>query len=227
MNRTAGVVRTHLQDTWGWIKLPWVILLSSLACNLIVAGLMDATLYTGGLASIYIYVCVLGAVCVNQSFSFAIGLGIRRKDYFAGTILTIGGLGVIYALALWLLAHAESHWLDNWGVGLHFFRIDYVGDGSALAQIWVNFSFMLTFFVVSFTIGCLHRRFGRVGIYTFLIALLFVGTIGPYLMTRYGKWVAVGDWLAASTAAELGAWFFLFTLLLGLLSYLMLRRTTA
>jgi len=109
MNRIIGVMKTQLQDRFGWIFLPWIIMLSSFTVNLIIGSTMgDESFYTGGLASIYVYMLVLGIMSVVQTFPFLIGFGVRRKDYFWGTSLSICAVSFVSAFALWLLGYVES-----------------------------------------------------------------------------------------------------------------------
>ncbi|RXZ78642.1 hypothetical protein EBB07_26075 [Paenibacillaceae bacterium] len=227
MNRIAGVIKIHLQDRWSWVLLPWLIITISFTCNLVIGAAMDEeNFYTGGLASIYVYMLVMGILCVNQSFPLAIGFGVRRKDFFLGTAVTIFTLGAIFGIVLWGLGFLENNVTNGWGVHLHFFHLPYVSDGSALMQIWVNFTVITSLFFIGFVIACLYRRFGKQGLYTLLISLLLVFTISGYLMNHYDRWGVVGNWLASSTAVGLGSGMFGAGLILAFLSYLLLRRST-
>jgi hypothetical protein len=224
-NRIAGVMRIHLRDKWGWILLPWIIIFSSFFINLIIAYTTQDEITTGGLSSIYIYMMIIGALGVHQSFPFAIGFSVRRKDYFLGTTATIGVLSAINGVLLWLLAAIESQ-SNGWRVGLHFFELPYLSEGSVIGQIWINFSMMICLFFLGFVIACLYRKFGRAGLNIFFISLLLLITIGGYLMTSYDLWKDLFDWFGDISAVELASGAFLITLINLLLSYLLLRRAT-
>ncbi|RED63791.1 hypothetical protein [Cohnella lupini] len=224
MNRVAGIIRTHLTDRWSWLFLPWIVLLSSFVCNLIIATAGDE-IYTGGLASIFIYMMVIGIVSVGQTFPFLIGFGARRKDYFLGTTATIGIIGIASSFILLLMGYIETR-SEGWGLKLHFFDLPYISDGNVLARVWVLFNFMLHFFFLGFVISCIHRKFGRNGLYILFILSGIIITVSLYLINSYGSWDAIFDWFADISAAQLASGMFVVTLVYVILSYLMLRRAT-
>lgn len=228
MNRITGVVRMYARDKWGWFFLPWIIMGSSFVINLIIAGaLSDEPLRTGGLASIFIYMMVAGIVGVSQSFPFAIGFAVRRKDFVFGTLATMGGVSLISSVVILLLRAIESG-TDGWGVDLHFFDISYLNEGSVVAQWWVMFSFMLHMSLLGFVISSIHRRFGRAGIFTAMILFLLAVTVGSFLLGYYDKWEDIGNWLKDNppTAAEFASWLAPATIVYALASYALLRKAT-
>lgn len=228
MNRIAGVMKTHLKDRWGWIFLPWIIIMSSFVVNLIIGGTIGDKMYTGGLASIHIYMLVLGIVNVAQTFPFAIGFGARRKDYFTGTIATIVVISLASAIVLWALGYIENDLTGGWGVEMHFFHLPYISEGSAAGQIWFQASLMFHLFFCGFVISCIFRRFGRAGIYTVFISLSLVLTVTTFLISYYKKWGDILDWLKQieMSATELASVLFVISLVYLLFSHLLLRRST-
>jgi len=225
MNRVAGIVRTHLTDKWSWTIIPWVILASSFVCNLIIGGLSNDKIYTGGLASIFVYMLVLGIVSVGQTFPFLIGLSVRRKDYFLGTTATIAIISVISAIVLILIGFIEQQ-SNQWGVGLYFFKVPYLTDGPLLEQFWILFNLMINLFFCGFIISSIHRRFGRNGLYLFFIILSVVLTVSIYLISLYEKWNELFEWFADISVIELASGVFMLTLIYIGISYLLLRRAS-
>ncbi|QJD87497.1 hypothetical protein [Cohnella herbarum] len=225
MNRVVGIVKTHLADRWSWLAMPWVILGISFACNYIIGGASDEKIYTGGLASIYIYMMVLGILSVGQTFPFIMGFSGRRKDYFIGTTATIGLLAAITSILLCVIGYIERL-TDQWGVGLYFFNVKYLTDGPAFQQFWVLFTLMVNLFFMGFAISCIHRRFGRNGMYIFFIVTGLAFTVSSYLIGLNDKWKALFDWFADISVLELANGLFALTVLYLLLSYLLLRKAT-
>lgn len=223
MNRVVGIMKTHLADRWSWLILPWLIMGISFVCNLIIGGISGDKIYTGGLASIYIYMLVLGIISVGQTFPFLIGFSARRKDYFLGTTATIAVISVISAIVLCLIGYVERE-TDNWGVQLYFFNVKYLSDGPLLERLWVNFTLMINLFFMGFTIACIYRKFGRNGMYFFFIGLGLVLTIGSYLISLFDKWKTIFDWLADLAVIDLANGLFVLTLLYVFFSYLLLRK---
>lgn len=228
MNRISGVIRTHFTDRFGWFFLPWIIIMSSFFINLIVSGTIGEEIYTGGLVSIHIYMLVLGIVNVVQTFPFIIGFGVRRKDYFAGTIASIAIISIAYGIVLWALGYIENDITGGWGTKLHFFHLPYISEGSAVGQIWFQASLMFHLFFLGFMISCIYRRFGRAGTYTFFISLFLLLTITAFLISFYEMWKDILDWFKyiSISATELASILFLISLIYLLFSHLLLRRAT-
>ncbi|WP_256760760.1 hypothetical protein [Cohnella sp. WQ 127256] len=225
MNRVLGIVRTHLADRWSWIIFPWLILSISFVTNLIIVKLIGDSIYSGGLASIYIYMMVIGILSVAQTFPFIIGFSVRRRDYFLGTTTTITVISALSAIVICLLGYIERK-TDYWGVKLHFFNIEYLTDGPVLERLWILFVLMIHLFFLGFTISCIHRRFGRNGLFFFFIVLAIAFTISVYLITSYHKWNAIFDWFGDISVIELSSGLFICTLIYVGVSYLLLRRAT-
>lgn len=227
MTRIAGVMRMHLKDRWSWFFIPWLILLCSFTINLIIAGIIDKPVYTGGIASIYVFMLISGIISLPQTFAFAIGFSVRRKDYFLGTIATVAAVSLGSAILLFIFSLIESG-TGGWGVVLHFFHMPYLNDGSAFEQLWIYFGAMLHMFVSGFVISSIHRKYGRVGMYVFFAVLLLISTILGFLLTYYEWWDNIGRWVLeqAPSASALTSALSLLTLVYIVLSYLLLRRAT-
>ncbi|MBB6675198.1 hypothetical protein [Cohnella nanjingensis] len=226
-NRMQGVIRLHMKDKMNWLVTPWIVVLCSFAVNLVISQFMEADLYTGGVASLYIYMLVIGIVTLTHTFPFAIGFNVRRKDYFWGTLVAAGGASLYSAVILTLLSYVEYDLTDGWGSGLNFFHLPYLSDGSLFVQLVVSFLLILNLFYTGFFITGIFKRFGRAGLFTFAIALLILGTVFSFIMTQQEWWVNVIDWFNAHTMFEFTLWTLPVTVVFMLLSYAMLRRATA
>ncbi|MBO7742638.1 hypothetical protein I8J29_00425 [Paenibacillus sp. MWE-103] len=227
MNTVQGIVRMHLRDKWSWIYLPWVIVLSSFAVNLLIAGLMadDERIITGGLMSIFVYMLVSGIVAVHHTFPFALGLSVRRRDYFSGTLIMILSVSVASSLILMLLSYIES-WTDGWNTDLFFFHLPYVSDGNALQQFIVFGSFMLFMYLLGFAISSLFRRFGKTGLYSASIIGLLLGTLFVYGLIYWGWWNGIHDFFDGRSAFNLALLLLPLSAVLALAGYAFLRRST-
>ncbi|MCG7409531.1 hypothetical protein MH117_19160 [Paenibacillus sp. ACRRX] len=227
MNRIAAVVKMHSRDKWSWFVLPWLILFLSFFVNFIIAFSInnDEGFTSGGLASIFIYLFVIGVVTIAQTFVFAVSLSIRRKDYFLGTAISIAIVSAVSTVILLLLGALE-HGTAGWGFNLHFFHLAYLNDGTFMQQLWIYFSFFLHLFYCGFVISSLHRRYGRNGLYVFFIASFLVGAAGSYLLTYYRLWLDIFSWIGQYTIFQHSLWIFVLTVLYAGISYLLLRRAT-
>ncbi|MFC5703460.1 hypothetical protein ACFPVX_19400 [Cohnella faecalis] len=227
MNRTASIIRMHTNDRFFWLYLPLIILGSSFFINLIISALIDEEggLYTGGLASIYVYTGIISMITVSQTFPFALGFSVTRKDYFFGTAATAVLVSVITGAILYLLSTLENA-TSGWGVKLHYFHLPYFSDGPIYEQLSVSFLNMLHLYFLGFVLASLFRRFGRKGISIFFLLLLVVGTTLGYAVVYLEWYKPIGDWLSDQTALGLSAWLIPLILLYGAASYRMLRNST-
>jgi hypothetical protein len=226
MNHMTGILKMYYKDKWFWLFMPWIILLSSFLVNLVIACFMQEPMYTGGLVSIFIYMFVIGIIILVQTFPFALGLSIRRTDYFFGTSLMAVITSAGFSLLLFLLSIVETKLTPGWGVQLHYFHMPYLNDGTVLEQLWIYFVIMLHMFYWGFVISSIFRRFGRSGLFIFAAVMFIVYSVAGLLMTYYHWWGDLFNWFVSHTAFEIALWSMPLTVLYALLSFWMLRKST-
>ncbi|WP_127581878.1 hypothetical protein [Paenibacillus koleovorans] len=227
MNRTLAVIRMHSLNRFGWFFLPWIIMFSSFVINLGIAvlGQPEGGVTTGGLASAYIYFFVMGIVIPADTFSFSLGLGVRRKDYFWGTNAMFGLVAVGSAILLTLFSIVENA-TSGWGVDLHFFHLPFLSDGTVLNWLWVHFVGIVFCYASGLVIASIYRRLGRNSLYVFFFAMIVIGSLGSYLMTTYGLWRDLFDFFSGYTASGFAGWLMLVSLVYVGVSYGLFRRAT-
>ncbi|MDO3677090.1 hypothetical protein [Paenibacillus ehimensis] len=225
MNRIASVTKMHLRDKLSWIYMPWIITLVNLVIHVIIRFSIGAKdgMYSGGITSLYVYMLVIGIIALPQTFVFALGLGVRRKDYFAGTAMNAALVSMSTAILLLLLSLLEG-WSGGWGVGLHFFRMPYWSDGTVLGQIARNFVLMLHLFFLGFVISCVQRRYGWFGMMVLSGAVFAVVSVLVVLASYYQWWGGLFQWIAGKSVSEWAGWLFALLIVYALASYSMLRK---
>lgn len=229
MNRVMTVMAIQTRDKLGWFILPWGILALSFVINVLVSVLLGGkvAIYTGGVASIYIYMLAVGALIIKETFPFAIGFSVRRTDYFLGTMAIVVATCAAYAFLLSLLSLIEGSMISNWGIGLHFFHLPYWSDASFIGQFWTYFTVMLFLFVLGFAPASLYRRFGLVGLLASFAVIGVIGTVFTVLATYQQWWVSIFHWLGQWSAVQYAWWLAPMTLICALGSYALLRRASA
>ena len=227
MNRVMNVMKMHTKDKWGWFFVPWIILFFSFFINLIIGIISGgkSPIYTGGLASIYIYMFVAGLVSITQMFQFAIGLSVRRKDFYLGTAGLFISLSSAIAIVLFILSVLEKV-SGSWGVNLHFFHLPYLSDGSVIEQLLINFVLMLNMFFLGSMISSVFQRFGSKGILILLGAIGIVVTILSFLCTYYEWWSDIFQWFTQHSAFEITMWTVPVIAVYMLVSYAFLKKAT-
>ncbi|MFF0721961.1 ABC transporter permease [Micromonospora sp. NPDC003816] len=230
MNRALTVARLQFVAWPSVVGWPWGILALSFLINLALFSSMnestDSTPTTGGLASIYVVMFVACVNSITQDFPFAIGLGISRRNFYLGNVLTFGAQAVIYAGLLYLLAVIEEA-TAGWGVGLTFFGIPFLWvENPVLRFLGFAIPFLLLGFL-GIAIALVFKRWGVNGMLALsTVALVVIGG-AVVLATWRGWWSAIGGWFAdQSGAVLLVGWPALLTLPLAAVSYLIIRRAT-
>lgn len=226
MNHTVGMLKMHFKDKWLWLFMPWLILLSSFFVNVIIAFFIEEPMYTGGLASIFIYMLIIGSVVLVQTFPFALGFSQRRTDYFIGTSFMAIIISAVFSLLLFLLSITEGNLTGGWGLELYFFHLPYLNDGTGFEQLWMYFVSILHMFYSGFIISSIFRRFGRNGLIIFAAVIFILISVCTLLITYNQWWGHIISWITDHTAFELALWTMPLTILYILLSFWMLRRST-
>ncbi|WP_152401245.1 hypothetical protein [Paenibacillus cellulositrophicus] len=226
MNRTAGVMKIHWRDKWVWMYVPWVVMLFSFAVNLVIGILTrgEEPINSGGVVTIYVYMFVAILIVQAQTFPFALGLNIRRTDYFVGTSAMALLVSAVSSVLLFALGMIEQ-FTNAWGVQLHYFHLPFLKEVSPLGRLGIYFIVMIHMFFMGFVISSIHRRFGRTGMFVFFIALIVLSSICSFAMTYYGLWLDFFRWIGAHYM-DLFLWMIPLTVIYALLSYVLLRRAT-
>src|SRR5262245_42550985 len=128
MKTLVNVARYHLADRVTYLALPWGIMTFSFLVNVAIAATAprpEGGQYTGGLATIYLFLLVCGAYSMTRSLPFGLMLGVSRRSYYLGTALLVLAVGVAYGSVLTVLQIVERA-TGGWGLSLHFFRIPWI-----------------------------------------------------------------------------------------------------
>jgi len=229
MNRITTVIKMHSKDKMIWLYMSCFLILFPFLINVVIGSMLklEEGYYSGGIASIFIYLLLLGIAVVIQTFPFAFGLGIRRTDYFIGTLLMFALSGIVVATILLLLSLSETYITGQLHVNFHYFHLPYINDGNLFEQWWTYFATAVNFTTTGFVITMIYRRFGRMGMFIFFPIILAVGSIFSYLCTYYGWWNTIWTSLSSQSAAQLAIWLFSLAVIYSLLTFLMIRKTTA
>ncbi|WP_066295156.1 hypothetical protein [Bacillus sp. FJAT-29937] len=222
-----GVVKMYSRDKWAWIFIPTIILFSVFLLNIIVSLLIssDEQMYTGGVSYIFFYMLVMGIVVVVQTFPYAIGMSIRRTDYFFGTVVMGVAVNILYGIMLVLLSAIENA-TNGWGGLLHFFHFPYLNDGTLLEQLIIYIILLINLFFNGLLISSTSRRFGAKGLVIAIISVLLISSVAALLVTYYGVWTNIFHWFAKYTAIQIAYWLILPTIIYMTLSYVLLKRAT-
>ena len=113
MDRILGAARLHLVNPLMSLGVPWLVVLSSFAINLVVWGVTAAGDQpgggsTGGLAALYLTVLIVFAQSITQLLPFAMGLSLTRRTFYLGTALVALVQSFGYGIVLTVLDAVEN-----------------------------------------------------------------------------------------------------------------------
>ena len=118
MNTLVNVGRYHLVDRLTFVAMPWGIMAFSFLVNIVVALPVPTGphgIYTGGLASIYIFMLLCGALIMTRSLPFGLMMGISRRTYYPAPPCSCWPWAWSTASALTLLQLVERA-TNGWGL---------------------------------------------------------------------------------------------------------------
>jgi hypothetical protein len=204
MSHVVKAARVHLVCWPAMVAWPWGVLASSLAINLLIQSLLDPATRSnggsGGLISIYCVVALWAYQTVSQVFPFALGMGVTRRAYAAGTALVLAGQALAYGAALTVLRYVEGA-TDGFGVQLHFFRMPGMVQDNAFLQLLV---FTVPFLMLSalvMVVAVVHHRWRQSGVLWLTILTGALAGAVVALITWLDAWPEVGGWFADTSAA--------------------------
>lgn len=228
MNRTLNVIRMQSKDLFSWLYLPWIIVGGNFLINLLTTSAVhneDTTVSTGGMASIFIYFMIIGLIMLHQTFPFALGLSVRRSDYFWGTAAVAGAAGLVSALIIVIMSAIEGQ-IGGWFGSFYFFRLYFISDYGILSELWFYFSLIMHLFFSGFLISCLYRKMGGTKATVILGMLFIVFTVFSLMATYNGWWADILKAVADLGAIRIISLFSLVTVVYIGFSFTLLRKTT-
>ncbi len=260
MKRIASVIVMQARDWRTWLLGPWIVLGAIFVICLLIALSIDVLwrgsipVYGGAVPCLAVVMLAVAIGTVGGTFPFAVGFGIRRSDYLLGTLAWSVAYCASWAILLGLLSLIEASVIKNWGVGLHFFHLPILSDGSplrqfcwlplpynrscaysdpnsvrggsSLQQLWVFFVLLLFMYLLGLLLGSIYQRFGRTGEFFFFGIVFLLLNVFVLLSSYWQWWGTISGWLVQQTAAALGVWLVPVMAIFALASYVLLRKAT-
>jgi hypothetical protein len=223
-------------NPWTTLIAPWLILLAVFGLNFAIWHLVlmaagddgvksDAFHYNGGVSWIVFYMVVVAVQAMNQTFSFVVGLGTTRRDYFLGTSVLFAGLALMYGIGVAVLAGVERA-TDGWGVSGWFFAPGPFAT-MPLWEVAVTYTLVLLFmFFVGSGVAAVFVRWGATGILAFFASLALLLLIALWGITQADAWSSVGNFFTSRSPLEIALAALPLALVGGFVGYGLMRRAT-
>jgi hypothetical protein len=238
LSRIWNVVRLHFVNTSTTIIVPWIVMGSIFALNLMIwaiiysaaapedrAEIAEGTQWSGSIFYIFVYMLVVAVQAIATTFPFALGFSVTRRDYYLGTALAFIMLSGGYAIALTVLAFLEDV-TNGWGLNGRMFTTVYFGGDVWYDRLFVFFVGLAFFFFVGSIFAAVWVRWKQYGLLGLAIglALLAVGAVA--IITFSESWPAVLEWLIANGPVGVVAWLLVPTAISAVAGFFLLRRAT-
>lgn len=233
--RMANVFRLHLANPWPTVGMPWMVLMAIFAMTYLIWQLVaanadpaamegDEFTINGGMGWILVYMVVVAAQAMNQSFSFGLGMSMTRRDYYVGTIAYCTSLAVYYATGLTVLMAVERA-TGGWGLGGMFFQPFGIEGGEVGHYALGYLVSMIAMFAIGVSYGAVFARWRGTGVTVAIILSVAALIAVAWIISKLEAWESVVGWFQ-----DAGPWLIsgvvLVPVVLALVAgYLVLRRT--
>lgn len=191
--RIRNVVQLHTVNrlqAFGW---PLIIMMMSLTLVLIIgaiilnvasgtgeadladarSGMNTGMQWNGAIFALLGPLIGFGFTAMGQYFPLALGLGLTRREFAAGTALVFVGNAAFYA-AIVTIGKVIEVATGGFGLGVRFFDVAYTGLGEWWQTLAQTFLLILSVMLVGAAITTAFHRWGQSFLWIFWIALAVV-----------------------------------------------------
>jgi hypothetical protein len=238
LGRIRDVVRLHFVSPGAVLTWPLIILAAIFVVNLVIwwlvrlnapvedrADVAEGLQWSGASLFIFIYMMVVAVQAMNQTFGYALGMSVTRRDYYLGSAAAFTLLSAIFTAILVTLGVIERA-TGGWGADGRMFSAVYFGDGSiGQSAFTIGSGFMFFFFIGSFAAG-VYTRWRARGLTILLIGVSFLGLAAAVVVTYAGAWPAFGSWVLEHGGPGIAAWLWVGTIASAVAGFFVLRGAT-
>lgn len=231
MKRVLDVVRIQSVSWVMLVALPVGILALTFLLNYAIFALLgDAAApegrVTGALMSIYLVLGISHLQSMTQTFPFALGISVTRRDFYAGTGVVVVAQSIAFGLLLTLLELLERA-TGGWGIGLKYFGLPFLVQDNVIAQWLVYTVPFLAISALGVFMGVVFKRWGQLGVYVATVGAAVLLTAAALVITWRQWWPAVGEFLGSQPPMALFAGYpMVVALVAGAAGWLAIRRAT-
>ena len=235
--RIWNIVRLHMVNRQTYLGIPWIITVAAWAVSMAISVIIinvagdDTDKALAGMTNSWAvlsplwYMCAVAVLAISQSFPFALGFGVTRRDFYLGTSLMFLLASVGNALAYATLVEIERL-TNGWGIGAVMFDALYFQDQPWIANVFLFSITQLGILFVGACIATIYMRWRITGMLVFWlgIAAIVVGLAAIFTFTY--SWPAVGAWFVAQGTLGVFGWVTVLVALAAFTGFFVLRRAT-
>jgi hypothetical protein len=236
-SRVWNVVRLHMVNRQTYVGIPWIIVGGAWVVSMVIAFIInmtagsDADKAFAGMSNSWAvisplwYLCAVGVLAIAQSFPFALGFGVTRRDFYLGTSLLFLLSSLANGVALSTLVEVERI-TNGFGIGAVMFRALFFQYGTWFSNFFIFTVIQLGIFFIGACIATIYMRWRVVGMLVFWLSAVAVILVAITAISLTYSWPIIGAWLVAQGAVGLFAWALIPVAAAALTGYFILRKAT-
>jgi hypothetical protein len=230
------ITRLHAVNPSIFFGVPWLILGAAWAVMMIIgliitgAGgpqedMQEGMRYSWAVLSPQWYLVVVGVQAIGLTFSFALGFGATRRDFWLGTSIMFAIVSLLNAVAIATLVQIEKA-TDGWGIGIAMFDSLWYGQQGWLTDFYSTLALQLLVLFVGASVTTVYMRWRMRGMMIVLFSSIALLLVFIAVATFTESWPTLFEWFGS--IGVVGA----FSIVLGLAvlsavgGYLVIRRAT-
>lgn len=201
------IVRLHCVNPAIYFGIPLIILAGAWLVTLIITGLIVAGTgqslsftanagqrYSWAVLSPQWYLVVVGVQAIAFTFSFALGFGSTRRDYWLGTSIMFVAVSAFFALLIAVLVQIEKA-TSGWFLGAHVFDALWYGIDGFGADFYTAFAMQLFVLFVGAGATSVYMRWRSRGMLILSAVVLVLALAFGAVLTFTASWPALWAWL--------------------------------
>lgn len=229
------IARLHTVNPSVLFGIPWLILGAAWAVSVLIAVIMtaagappqafDGLRYSWAVLSPQWYMVAVGVQAVSFTFSFALGFGATRRDFWLGTGGIFVVVSLVNAIAIATLVQLEKA-TGGWWVNAHMFDALWYGIDGWVADAFTTFVLQLTVLFLGASVTTVYMRWRMRGMMVLLFASLLALVAVTAVLTFTNSWPAVLTAVAGLGVIGFFGWLLVAALVFAALGYVVVRRAT-
>ncbi|THG33972.1 hypothetical protein E6C70_11135 [Glaciibacter flavus] len=227
------IVRLHALKPSVFAGVPLTILGGAWAVSLIVGvilrqaggvGDIDGMRYSWAVLSPQWYLAVVGVQVVGLTFSFALGFGATRRDFWLGSSLVFVLASAAFAVLIATLVQVEIA-TSGWGLGVHMFDALWYGSDWWL-DFYTTFALQCLVLFIGASVTTVYMRWRIRGIVIIAFAAIALVLAAVAIVTGTASWPSVGAWFVGLSIAQVFSLILAVAAFFAVAGYVVIRRAT-
>ena len=229
------IVRLHCLNPSVFFGIPAIILCGAWAIIMVIGliaqgagatpGDLENMRYSWAVLSPQWYLVVVGVQAVGLTFSFALGFGSTRRDFWLGTAIMFAIVSVLFAAVIATLVQLEIA-TGGWGLGVHMFDALWYGQTNWLVDFYTTFALEALVLFIGAGATTIYMRWRIPGMLTVTAIFSALVLAGIAWATLSSSWAAIFEWFASLGLVGGFSLLLAIAVLCGVGGYIVIRRAT-